>query len=379
MHKFFTCLRLLTIVIILVSCGSERRNPTIIYDDTLIKRASPAAKYGANTVIEDGSYGLEPHQKYDLYAPQGLEGDAASTLVIIAHPGAFVMGDKSDYLINRMCKDLARAGITTAAINYRLVNFSLDNVTPTQRKATFMGAVEDARLAIAHIQSEHRFSAKQTYFVGYSAGGIIANHLVFTNGSEVNKYCETDTEVRNPTFDRPVSELLNGVVSISGAILDATHLDDVDLANDIRLLMIHGQSDGIVPINETNPFQRLVDTDLDFKLPMLYYELGGSYDGKDFNAKIGNGIFISSEILKVLRFALFSDRICGSRCIMDDMGQINQNIQLVEVVNGPHSFMHNNAGGALNRTYGDVLNYITDFTKPTTNVSSGRRGRRRRR
>lgn len=372
-----TCKQIIIFLLVLScieSCGSSERNRfrVISYNkkelsDRVSTNRSINTKFDAEEVVTNGSYGSGIYQRYDLFMPTPWKKTEQPPLLLFAHPGAFIMGDKQDYLIRRLCRDFARLGYATASINYQLIDLDLDNLTHSQRRKTLMLAVADARKAIKYLQTEHEYTPSKTVFVGYSAGAFIANHLVFSDVSEVSSY----TGGKFPYFDlfnQPASDLLAGVVSISGGVLDYTHVDDSDV-NDIPLLMIHGTKDKIVPFDRGAPFQKIVDDGIDYKIPGLYYELGGSYNGSDFSLHIGRGLEFDSQTLKLVRTLLFPDDLCGSNCIASDLKH-KSNISLVQVTGAPHSLMHNSNNGSINNTYNDVFIEIEQFVKSQVNKTS---------
>lgn len=372
-----TCKQIILFLLILyciVSCGSKERNRfrVISYNkkelsDRGVANRSIKIKFDADEMITNGSYGSGIYHRYDLFLPTPWEEVEQPPLLVFAHPGAFIMGDKQDYLIRRLCRDFARLGYATASINYQLIDLDLNNLTPNQRRKTLMLAVADARRAIKYLQTEHGFTPRQTVFIGYSAGAFMANHLVFSDANDVASYTG-DNSSSFDLFDQPASDLLAGVVSISGGVLDYAHVNDRDV-NNIPLLMIHGTEDKIVPFDSGAPFQKIVEQGIDYKIPGLYYELGGSYNGADFSLRIGRGLEFDSQTLKLVRTLLFPDDLCGSNCIASGLKH-KSNISLVQVKGAPHSLLHNSNNGSINNTYIDVFIEIEQFVKRQVNKTN---------
>lgn len=374
MNRF---LFLIFLCLSLHNCRSDElsRKATIKFDDIPASddRAERVSrKYDAKPEVSDGRYGtVADRHTYDLFMPSPWKEEDLPPLIVFAHPGAFIMGDKSDYMMQKMCKDFARMGYATASINYNLINITSENVSLSGRKTSIMKAVSDARQAIKYIQRTHGFQPEQTVFVGYSAGAIIGNHLVFSDINEVIRYLNGASNFNTEHFDLPSPGLLAGVVAISGAVLDFGHVTDSDLT-DQKLFLIHGTKDGIVPYAHGKPFRRFVEQDLELKLPGIYYELGGSYQGNDFIFRFGQGFEIPSYLLELSRNAVFPDALCGSACIAEDLGH-KPNLSILTVEGGPHSFMHNSQEGDLNKTYFQVQRRIKSFVKKC--ISSRERDR----
>ena len=360
-----------------LSCSSNSHISSIRYSDSQVRESGALrnAKYKIKEIVRDASYSDQaPYLKYDLFMPSDWTGSELPRLLILAHPGGFILGDKSDYLIQRMCKDLARLGFATAAINYRLINpvSEVRDLTVNGRRQTLVKSILDARLAIKVIQDRHGFSPKQTYFLGYSAGGIIGNHILFSSKEELIGFAHPSN--LSDDIYIPAERLVNGVISIAGGILDFSHIDDEDMSN-TQLLLIHGTQDRVVPFKWGKPFDKMVEEDIEIEVPGLYYELGGSLNEDDFRIRFEPGIQIQSVFLKLIRDQLYPDEICGSGCIYEDQRHQKGKIQLVRVEKGPHSFMHNNKDGQLNSTYIATIRTIQHYLEE---VDPSRKRRRQR-
>ena len=362
-----------------LSCRTNNSERSIRYADRPINntRTFNRAAYHAERAIHDAPYSDQAtYLRYDLYMPSKWTEERKPPLLVVAHPGGFILGDKSDYLIQKISKDFARLGYATAAINYRLIDPTANarDLTVNGRRRTLINAITDARAAVRFIQKQHGFSPEHTYFLGYSAGGFIGNHIVFSSQEELSDFSKHSLNFSDPLL--PSHQLVNGVITIAGGILDFSHLSDKDLAN-TSLLLIHGDEDQVVPYKYGRPFEKMVDEDLEFELPGLYYDLGGSFGEDDFVIRFEPGIQVQSTFLKVIRDQIYPDEICGSGCIFDDQSHQSGQVQLITVEGGPHSFMHNGGDGQLNRTYTATLRTIQRFLEGAERKQE-RLGRRRR-
>lgn len=362
------CLCIIFLLSLLSTCGTSNCSNRFSYNNDTRQEIRMSSRQPNFFVDEynDLSYGSESYQKYDLFVPDGNDA-IHDILLVFVHPGGFVMGDKEDFVIRQFCKGFTRKGFVTASVNYRLLTdtgrdlFTMEGIgdvfTPWRRKS-MMGAVVDVQQAIQTIQRERGFLPERTFVIGYSAGGVITNHLVFTDEDEVKNYLDGDN-VYHSAFTTSSSDIVAGAVSISAGLLDEGHIDDRDV-KDTRLLLIHGDKDMTVPYGRGRPFDFLHSEDFEIDLPGFYYKLGGSYDGRNWEVVIGKGISIDRRLLRLLRDIIANFEMCGSKCIQESLTRTSQ-LEFVTIRNGPHALTHNEANGMLNQTYNQIFRRMECF------------------
>ncbi len=191
----------------------------------------------------------------DVYEPQG-DNLAARPVVILAHGGSFVFGDKSD--MKSSCELLAKKGYIAASIQYRLYPFfalgfpdSIDIFDQAVR------AVSDMKAAVRHFREEadsanlFRADVNNIFIGGYSAGAVTALHAGFLDSNDVvPAFLQTILDA-NGGFDgnsgsaanQSYSSAIKAVVNMSGGIYRS---DWIDVQN-IPLASIHGTADETVP------------------------------------------------------------------------------------------------------------------------------------
>ena len=106
-------------------------------------------QYGQNIDLNGNSQNL----LLDVYEPQG-DTMLERPLIIWAHGGSFVGGDKTGTDIKPLAEDFAKMGYVTASIDYRLGMGGLpfpgpDSVDATE---TVIRAVHDARASVRFFQ-----------------------------------------------------------------------------------------------------------------------------------------------------------------------------------------------------------------------------------
>lgn len=378
-----------------VSCDIEPQKVTsLTYKNTPANPKGSTKKLWSRHIAEEDSghqgvlyspdfnTGQYDRLRLDFYRPQGI--DQQLPLIVFAHPGAFLIGDKREYLINSLCKDFCRAGYATASINYRLISKDNDIINGVFDKSVIrskiMEAVGDARNAIIYLRTnaeEFNIDPDRIAFVGFSAGGIIGNHLAFTDREEAKDYANDpgETKIDNIyAFDPPASSLVKAVVAISGGLMDYSHTDDTDL-QDLGLFMIHGENDGIVSIGKERPFHRYGESDIEVDLPPILFEIGFRKETISNNQAVTEQftfegikpkIHIPQWVPELVINTLTTD-ICGSACLLQGVGGNHPSTTLIPVVGGDHSFMLD-SNGILNNTYVDarweILSFLQEHIGP---------------
>ena len=165
-------------------------NTRPLYEKLFAAQREP---YPNVTVARDTSYGTDPLNTFDIFAPQSAP-TAARTVVFYLHGGGFERGDKrmagTPFYDNLMLW-LARQGMVGVNMNYRLAP-----------EDTWPAAEEDMAAAISWVQAHiGRFGGNPDRIVlwGESAGAaLIAGYLV------------------DPQFHGPAGHGVSGAVLNSG-------------------------------------------------------------------------------------------------------------------------------------------------------------------
>lgn len=195
-------------------------------------------------------------------APQSLDvawprGGAGHTIALLVHGGGFSGGDKSDH--REDIRRLARIGYVAISINYRLVE--------ERWKNRFPAAISDVRCAVRWAKEhagELGGDASRVIAIGASAGGNLVE-LLATSSSD-SRLDDGQCAIRqgDPSVagavayygraDLSWSPIPSYVVDYVGRDSDwttreaaASPLRQVS-ASSAPLLMIHGQSDDVVPV-----------------------------------------------------------------------------------------------------------------------------------
>jgi para-nitrobenzyl esterase len=218
-------------------------NPTVISDIV----------YGSNTDYLGNTVQL----KLDIYQP-ACDVATNRALIVFAHGGSFVTGDKADAGYVQTAVALAQLGYVVASINYRL-GFPQNPQDPQSLygfNSAIIRGLHDGRAAVRFLRNNalnggntYGIDPNNIFFGGVSAGGIIALHLAYQNTvGEMNMNCNNQpgtncSSVEGNSNSINVSSAVKAIVSISGGIRDTNWIT----TNDIPVFMAHGTVDGTVP------------------------------------------------------------------------------------------------------------------------------------
>lgn len=202
----------------------------------------------------------------DIYQPVG-DTAALRPLVILAHGGSFMHGNRHSERIPAICKGLAQRGYVAVSIEYRLTSLAIMAARPSAYRA-MIKSVADGRASVAWFLRDaakgniFHIDKNRIYIGGSSAGAILAEQLAFIDSAAECKpaLCRAVRKFLPDTGALP-PHTIRGVISLAGAVLD-TAIISIDQP---ALLHIHGEADRIVPYG----YKRAVNGWAPFKMAGL--------------------------------------------------------------------------------------------------------------
>ena len=178
-----------------------------------------------------------PGLEMDVYTPLN---DTANNrpLLIFAHGGVYIEGDKNSITMVTLCEAFAKRGYVTASIRYRLTNLQ-SLLSPNSYdifSQTVVNSVSDMKSAIRYFRKDvinnnnsYGINPDQIFVGGYSAGAVTAAHLSVIDEGEVpeefggffDKSGGIEGNSGNPGYSSEVS----GAILLAGAINTTDFLD----------------------------------------------------------------------------------------------------------------------------------------------------------
>ena len=186
----------------------------------------------------------------DVYEPQGdLLTDRP--LIVFAHGGSFISGNKTSPDIVTLCNKYTRLGYVCASINYRLgfEGFIPNATTATE---TVYRATTDMRAAIRYFRKDRstdnvfRIDTANIFAAGVSAGAFMALHLAYMDQvSEIPSSIDIAAfgGIEGLSGNDGYSSKVKAVVNLCGAIKDSLWIN----TGDIPCISMHGTNDDVVP------------------------------------------------------------------------------------------------------------------------------------
>jgi dienelactone hydrolase len=188
--------------------------------------------------------------RLDLYEPTG-DTVQRRPLIIFAHEGAFVTGNRDDQFMTAICTRMAQLGYVAASIDYRLGFIPFDSIN-VGRAA--IRATQDMRAAVRFFRRDaattRQYRIHPNYIIagGSSAGAITALQVGYLDkASEVPTYINLaavgtlEGNSGNPGYSSQVA----AVVNLSGALGSLSWLEP----GNVPLVSVHGTADATVPYN----------------------------------------------------------------------------------------------------------------------------------
>ncbi|CAN5585923.1 hypothetical protein BH11CYA1_BH11CYA1_24800 [soil metagenome] len=239
----------------------------------------------------------------DIVSPKSGQGPFPAVLCI--HGGGWAAGHKRDML--GCAYMLSQIGFVTASIDYRLVPH-----------ARFPAQVEDAKAAVRYLRNhaaELNIDPKRIGALGSSAGGHLALFLGTTDNSEplssndtsklVSSAVSTVVSLAGPTnLSLPLPEEAE---KITERFIGKSRTESPDLfekaspahylnAGDATILMIHGDSDKLVPYNQaTTMLEQCKKAGVEAQLITI---AGGGHGGGGSQAEWNASILKMAEFLR---------------------------------------------------------------------------------
>lgn len=219
-------------------------------------------------VIRDITYatGLKTYQgtvedlQMDIYMPENPVAGKKYPLVLFAHGGGFLVGNKATS--KGFCAGYASSGYIAATINYRLgwekdrtVLCSGDSL---EMKQAIYRALQDTRAALrflVHNANEYSIDTSWIFITGPSAGGAITMQTTYFGQADLDRFIPGASTTLG-LLDKSGNNLtdkftIKGCANLWGGIGD---INLITRANSVPCISYHGMKDLVSPFDYNNMY-----------------------------------------------------------------------------------------------------------------------------
>lgn len=231
-----------------------QRYKQVVFDSVVV---TPDLVYGSSLDINNNNITL----MLDVYEPYNDTPGIKRPLLVLAHGGSFVQGNRKTNDMVTICSNLAKRGFVVASIQYRLgVNIFSGNTLEKEFSHAVWRATQDGRAAIRWFRRNavdtNTFSidTNNIFTGGVSAGGVMGMHLAFLDTEQELAQTVIDTAllggIEGSSGTAGYNWRVKGVVNLCGAISNVRWMQN---NTNVSLCSVHGTNDQTVPY-KTNYF-----------------------------------------------------------------------------------------------------------------------------
>lgn len=186
----------------------------------------------------------------DVYEPTG-DAFTVRPLIVFAHGGSFIFGDKASSDMVTLCTKYAKLGYVCASINYRLGYQGLIPNSNTAKQTVYR-ATSDMRAAIRYFRKDYstdnlfRIDTTNIYAAGVSAGAFMAVHLGYLDQPEEIPSAVDPVAyggIEGFSGNDGYSSKVKAIVNLCGALGDTSWIN----IGDVPFISMHGTVDDVVP------------------------------------------------------------------------------------------------------------------------------------
>lgn len=239
----------------------------------VVSAQCPAGRYVTSlfpsVIVDSVTYSVPYNLKMDIYQPSG-DVLPARPLVILAHGGSFVSGNRrDDVTVDTMCRRLASRGYVTASIDYRLGNLISMALDSLEAINTVIKAVSDGKAAIRYFVKDaattntYRIDTNNIFVGGNSAGAVLYLHAGYLNtlaecppalGAAIAANGGIEGNSGNSTY----TTKLKAIVNLAGGLNTVGFIEFADKPS----VNVQGDADNVVPYNCANAIGGAVQVQL---------------------------------------------------------------------------------------------------------------------
>jgi len=201
----------------------------------------------------------------DIYQAEG-DTESNRPLLIFAHGGVYVAGNKDNPAMVSLCESFAKRGYVTASIQYRLISpFSLTAPNASDLLTqTLVNSISDMKAAVRYFRKDYAendnsygINPNLIFVGGYSAGAITAVHLSAVDEADIpdglQVFFDNAGGIEGNSGNEGYSSEVSGAISLAGAIQSVSFFD----ADDEPIVSVHATDDNTVSYECDYPLQNI--------------------------------------------------------------------------------------------------------------------------
>ena len=196
------------------------------------------------------------NQVMTIYTPTG-DVSTKRPLLIMAHGGSFVGGNRYEVTSSTICQNFAKRGYVTASISYRLASSPFDMINTNTAYPVVVKAISDAKAAVRYFSKDaattntYKVDTNNMFFGGNSAGAIIAIQYAYIDdttelAADLRSVMNANGGIEGNSGNSGYSSKIKAILNLAGGILDTAWIAN---ATEQPAANFHGDADGTVPFN----------------------------------------------------------------------------------------------------------------------------------
>lgn len=215
--------------------------------------ATTNVQYGQNTNFSKNSQKL----LMDIYSPKDASASNKYPLVVMAHSGSFLEGDKEG--LGPLCQAIADKGFIAVTIDYRL-GWDYGTGSPaacggdvTSLTEAVYRAMQDYNASLrylVHNANKYFIDTNWVFVGGSSAGAVAAVNTIYSSPDFVNTYFAAEKAALGPlrTADNDLTDAvtIRGDINLWGGVITDSLITS---ATAVPMVAFHGSDDGTIPID----------------------------------------------------------------------------------------------------------------------------------
>lgn len=233
---------------------NNNRNTRVTPPPTYNVTSKTDVQYGQNTTFGGDNQKL----MLDIYSPKSASASRKYPLVVMAHGGSFLSGNKSN--MSSLCQAIAEKGYITVSVEYRLGW----DYGPAQSPSACEGDTVSLKKAIYRALQDYNASLR--FLVNNADKYFINTDWIFVGGSSAGAVAAINTAYVTPDFattyfgdiQQQLGGLMNadnnltnsfsikGIISLWGAVINPDLITPVTA---VPMIAFHGNEDETIPFD----------------------------------------------------------------------------------------------------------------------------------